>query len=449
MVGTWKVLSKASPGSGQEFGSDDLDKVNKLLNGTLNVDTAEINSIFRIRDNKLYLRDPVNLFNYIVRTSGITADRQATLPMLTADDTFTFNNHATTLTNKILAGARVSNYYDVESTSTPANPGANVLRIYRKSTDNTLAYRTNAGTEVVLGAAGGGGSGEINTASNIGTAGIGLFKTKSGFDLQFKKLNTATGGLITVTDDTASNEVDLKVTPSGTDDRYLKTAGGVTIWDRPGMVMPDDSLYDGKRWGTFYGGALDGNGIFSGLVVSGATTGTSGTSSMHKTNFNSGAVDLAYGGVSTKHRVTRPAQNPKFKGKTLATISTERFWFGFHDDAMPGFPGGADPLASNHGIMIGFNETDTNFMVRWNNGTATSQSASTGILKDGNSHTMEVMYHSTPAVSAWFDNTLIVNASTTQVPTSDVACHNLAQSVGGQDVAASIEYLMLYFSPRL
>ena len=33
------------------------------------------------------------------------------------------------------------------------------------------------------------GSGETNTASNIGTAGVGIFDGKVGEDLQFKKLN--------------------------------------------------------------------------------------------------------------------------------------------------------------------------------------------------------------------------------------------------------------------
>ena len=52
------------------------------------------------------------------------------------------------------------------------------------------------------------GSGETNTASNVGTAGVGIFDGKVGEDLQFKKIN-AGSSKITITDDTSNNEVDI------------------------------------------------------------------------------------------------------------------------------------------------------------------------------------------------------------------------------------------------
>lgn len=56
----------------------------------------------------------------------------------------------------------------------------------------------------------GGGSGEANTATNIGTAGIGVFKQKTGVNLEFKKINAANNKVV-ITDDTANDEVDITV----------------------------------------------------------------------------------------------------------------------------------------------------------------------------------------------------------------------------------------------
>jgi hypothetical protein len=54
------------------------------------------------------------------------------------------------------------------------------------------------------------GAGEANTAANVGTAGVGFFKQKTGVNLEFKKIN-AGSSKVTVTDDTANSEVDLDV----------------------------------------------------------------------------------------------------------------------------------------------------------------------------------------------------------------------------------------------
>lgn len=59
------------------------------------------------------------------------------------------------------------------------------------------------------------GSGEANTASNIGVGGVGVFDAKVGIDLQFKNINTITNGGITVTDDVANNEIDISVNING------------------------------------------------------------------------------------------------------------------------------------------------------------------------------------------------------------------------------------------
>lgn len=56
-------------------------------------------------------------------------------------------------------------------------------------------------------------AGEANTASNVGVGGVGLYKQKTGVNLEFKNIN-AGSNKVTVTNDVANNEVDIDVDPA-------------------------------------------------------------------------------------------------------------------------------------------------------------------------------------------------------------------------------------------
>jgi hypothetical protein len=69
-------------------------------------------------------------------------------------------------------------------------------------------------------------AGETNTASNTGSTGTGIFKQKSGLDLQFKKLNAASTKL-SITDDAANGKIDIDVAPSNVAISSLSGAGAL------------------------------------------------------------------------------------------------------------------------------------------------------------------------------------------------------------------------------
>lgn len=58
--------------------------------------------------------------------------------------------------------------------------------------------------------AGGPGGGEVNTASNVGASGVGVFKQKTDVDLEFKQI-TAGSAKVTIVDDTGNDTVELDV----------------------------------------------------------------------------------------------------------------------------------------------------------------------------------------------------------------------------------------------
>ena len=60
-----------------------------------------------------------------------------------------------------------------------------------------------------------GAGGEVNTASNIGTQGFGVYDGKVGAELQFRHVESLTTGTLVVTFDAGANEIGFTVVDSG------------------------------------------------------------------------------------------------------------------------------------------------------------------------------------------------------------------------------------------
>jgi len=125
------------------------------------------------------------------------------------------------------------------------NPPVGTYTLFLDTADGVWKKKDSAGNVTQAAA------GETNTASNVGTAGVGVFKQKTGVDFEFKKIN-AGSSKITITDDTGTSEVDVDVNEanltvfSGAGTKGLvpdpTSATGKVLSDNASWVAPS-SLY--------------------------------------------------------------------------------------------------------------------------------------------------------------------------------------------------------------
>ena len=127
----------------------------------------------------------------------------------------------------------------------------------------------------------GSGTGEANTASNTGVAGVGVFARKTGVDIELKNLN-AGSNKISIVDDTGNDEIDIDVNEGNLSIAGSQLTGTVTIdgsiptGGTAGQVLEkiDGTNYN-VQWATPSGGSGEVNtgsnlgagiGVFSGKV---------------------------------------------------------------------------------------------------------------------------------------------------------------------------------------
>jgi hypothetical protein len=159
-----------------------------------------------IRSSRLVLRDSDNSHSYIFIGSNLTANRNVTLPLLTANDILVLEAFAQTLTNKTINASNntITNigdaaiaahtstkitittkgqlnssiFYEDEDNNAgdhfmefgditaPSNPAAGVIRLFNNSATGELSVRKSGGTTVSL-ETGGGGSSTLDGLTDV------------------------------------------------------------------------------------------------------------------------------------------------------------------------------------------------------------------------------------------------------------------------------------------
>jgi hypothetical protein len=109
---TFDLTDNTLTGTTAEFNTALSDGDFATLAGTESLTNKTFNNTNEFEDDGLLIQNPADTFNYIFQSSAIAADRITTLPLLTGSDTFVFEAHIQTLTNKTFPGTSPNEFED-------------------------------------------------------------------------------------------------------------------------------------------------------------------------------------------------------------------------------------------------------------------------------------------------------------------------------------------------
>jgi hypothetical protein len=193
---------------------------------------------------------------------------------------------------------------------------------------------SNAKKRVQVGNLPTGGGGEANTASNIGTAGVGVFDAKVGIDLQFRNIN-AGSNKITVTDDSANDEIDIDVAEANL---TLDNIGGTLSVNKGGSGRASATAFAVLCGGTT---TTNPHQSIAGLGTSGQVLTSNGAGTLPTFQAAAGGGDVSKSGTPVNNQVAVWVSDGVIEGDpaftfdatddTLAVGASGAFAFGATD----------------------------------------------------------------------------------------------------------------------
>lgn len=507
----FKEVNIANPGTSTKYGSNDTLEIMKILNGKvvanrqvriLNpfqfVDHVEIKAPAALPASptsaniRHIVVDPADNHLKIQKTGGSMIDLDALIAN-------TWNAAASeTVTNKTMQ----VDLNTLSHSTTNAigdilkNTGTKFNR-FAKGTALQL-LRVNAGATDIEWAdpAVVAGGGETNTVSNIGTAGIGVYKQKTGVNFELKKLFAASSNM-SVIDDVANNKINLDVNlasitlgslagtvnlssqvtgtlgvanggtgvasitglvkgtgtgafsgiSNGPANTVLTMVGGSPVWAAlPSAGASSSFMPDVTKWGGFWGGATSGTGILAGANGYGnAITGDQSSATDNFTTFTTDSSDASVAGFRTLCSITRrsytPIVNYRFK---IPDNSNNRTWMGLSTEStIATNAGGDDPLSGGaSGLLFGYSDIHSNFQITY----ALSGSSSTFIstvAKNTATHDLQLEFDNVAGkIKVTLDGTVYTPAGTSNTPatTTPLFLHFNIEAIGSNARQLSLNY---------
>jgi len=362
------------------------------------------------RGSQFKIMNPANTFGIIIAAAAITIQNYtATIPLMTANDSFVMVSLSQILSNKELLAPIIATIVNGTGTLTlPANvtgtiPTRNTTDVFQ---NKTMAFDLNTFTET--GAAAGG---------------ILLHNGTTGYRNQAK----------------------------GSDGTFLGVSGGVVGYYTPspgGGRLPDGTAIPNTgRWGALYGGRLVGAGwLDTTVTVSGSSSQIMKSTTEAATRVTTAATDDSIAEIKGNPIWSRQS-NLKFKAKwELPQTTNTVIMVGVASVAALPTGGSHDNALNNaHGVMITCShDIESVYQYVRNDGNATQvKVASTASSVNTTSHSVSIVMTSTD-VTITLDNLTPV-VYNTRLPGSTTALYPFVhiEAIGGTAKSIDAYYMQL------